>query len=173
MKITRSLSLALAVCLATGTVAAEKIVWKPVKEAVLRIDDKPARQWNLYQAEKKEHLLLVELGVRYLMLDVKAREVWELEPGALARKGNELIWEKKEITAEAPRQNASGQAPAQSEEEKEKIAGATGTGMKLLTSEEWSIRDVGRADRYRLKLSAEGRVLDVQVAHPLSRRSAY
>jgi hypothetical protein len=51
MKITKSLSLALAVWLVTGTVAADKIVWKPVKEVLLRVNERAPRKWNVYESD--------------------------------------------------------------------------------------------------------------------------
>ncbi|MGD0715822.1 MAG: hypothetical protein ABSB24_16790, partial [Gaiellaceae bacterium] len=44
--------------------AADKVEWKPVPEALLRVDDHPPKDWNLYSAEKKNDRLMVQIGGR-------------------------------------------------------------------------------------------------------------
>ena len=117
----------------TGTLAADKIVWKALERATLRIDDRPAKIWNVYRAEKKEHLVLVRLGRRFLMLDTREHQIFELDPAKLERKDKVLLWQE----ADKP--------------------------SKPLPTADWTVRDIGPARRIRAKLSAEGRVLDVQV----------
>ena len=119
--------------LAGSASTAQKIVWKPVERATLRMDDRPVKLWNVYRAERKDHLVLVQLGRRFLMLDLRERHIYELDPARLEPKDKQLLWH------EADR-------PAQP-----------------LPSSDWTIRDVGLARRIRAKLSAEGRVLEVQV----------
>ncbi len=129
-----ALALSVIIALAHGaTPAADKIVWKPLENAVLRIDDRPAKIWNVYRAEKKDHLVLVQLGRRFLMLDTRAHEIFELDPAKLERKNKALLWRE----ADKP--------------------------SKPLPTADWTVRDVGPAKRIRVKLSAEGRVVDLQV----------
>ncbi|HEX2712196.1 MAG TPA: hypothetical protein VHM88_08240 [Candidatus Acidoferrales bacterium] len=113
--------------------AQERIVWKPLERATLRIDDRPVKIWNVYGAEKKEHLILVQLGQRFLLLDTRARQIFELEPASLERKDKDLLWHEADKPAEP------------------------------LPTGDWTVRDVGPARRIRAKLTAEGRALDVQV----------
>lgn len=124
--------------------AAEKITWKPVAAAVLKLDDRPVKLWNVYVAERKDHLILVQLGQRYLIIDTEAREVLEVAPAALKRKGKELRWERQK-----PR------------------------GEKSLPTEDWVIRDAGRARIVHLKLADEGRILEVQLPREQDFRSLY
>lgn len=121
---------AVAVCAAT---AAEKVVWRPLEQAILKMDDRPARLWNVYRAEKKDHLLLVQLGRRFLMIDYRERQIYELEPEKLEHKDKELIWN----AADKP--------------------------SKPMATADWLVHDAGRVRRIRAKLSDEGRVLEVQV----------
>ena len=123
----------LAAVVGCTALAAEKIAWKPLGNAVLRIDDRPAKTWNVYRAEKKDHLVLVQLGRRFLMFDTRERQIFELDPTKLERKDKDLLWHE----ADKP--------------------------SKPLPTADWTVRDVGPARRIRAKLSAEGRVLDVQV----------
>ncbi len=139
----RRLGLLYVSLLAVSAPAAENIVWKPVANALLRIDDRPAKLWNVYRAEKKDHLLLVELGRRFLMLDLRDREIYELDPARLERKDKLLLWN-----------------------------GADKPGKPLPTAD-WLVRDAGRARRIRAKLSSEGRVLEVQLPRLPDLRSLY
>jgi hypothetical protein len=125
----------------------ERVTWKPVAAAVLKMDERPVKLWNVYRGEKKGHLILVQLGQRYLMLDTQAQEVWEIDAAALKRKGEELLWERPEKPAAAAEKSAPEKAP----------------GPKALPAEGWAIRDAGRARIVRVKLATEGRVLEVQL----------
>jgi len=136
-------TLLLILALATSALAADKVVWKPLENAVLKIDERPAKIWNVYRAEKKDHLLLVTLGQRFLMLDVKEHEIFELDPTKVERKDKELLWHE----ADKP--------------------------SKPLPTADWVVRDAGRARRIRARLAAEGRVLEVQVPIQVNLRGLY
>ncbi|MBI3484933.1 MAG: hypothetical protein HY012_07265, partial [Acidobacteria bacterium] len=78
-----------------GAVAgAESIAFKRQTTAILKMDGKPVKFWEVYVAEKRGHLVLVQLGRRYLLLDTKEKEVLEIEPGAIVQKpkGNDVAW---------------------------------------------------------------------------------
>ncbi len=123
--------------------AQEKIVWKPLERATLRIDDRPVKIWNVYAAEKKEHLVLVQLGQRFLLLDTRDRRIFELDSAKLAHKDKDLLWHEADKPA------------------------------KPLPTADWTVRDVGPARRIRAKLTAEGRVVDVQVPIKPDLRTLY
>ena len=123
----RALPTLLLLALPTSALAADKIVWKPLENAVLKIDERPAKIWNVYRAEKNDHLLLVTLGRRFLMLDVKEHQIFELDPTKFERKDKELLWHEADKPA------------------------------KPLPTVDWVVRDAGRARRVRARLAAEGR----------------
>ena len=128
------LTLGVVASLAVGaTWAAEKIVWKPLDRVVLKVDEKPARIWSVYRVEKKDNLLLVALGRRYLLLDIREHQIYELDPAKLERRDKDLLWREADRPA------------------------------KPLPTDDWTVRDVGPARRIRAKLASEGRVLEVQV----------
>lgn len=131
------------------TTAADEVTWRPVTAAVLKIDERPAKIWNVYTADRRGSKILVQLGQRFLMLDTDAREVRELDPATLKRKGKELRWERKNAEAQSRKSE------------------------KLLPSEDWLMRDAGRARRIRVRLAAEGRVLEVQLPLQSDLRSLY
>lgn len=99
------------------------------------MDGKPVKFWEVYVAEKRGHLVLVQLGRRYLLLDTKEKEILEIEPGAIQQKpkGKDVAWTRS----------------PQSE--------------KTIESAEWSLRSVGPAIAIKVRLSAEGRVLEIQL----------
>jgi hypothetical protein len=117
----------------TGALAADRVVWKPLESVVLKIDERPAKIWNVYRAEKKDHLLLVTLGRRFLMLDIREHQIYELDPAKLEHRDKDLVWHEADKPA------------------------------KPLPTADWLIRDAGHARRIRARLADEGRVLEVQV----------
>jgi len=114
---------------------AESIAFKRQATAILKMDGKPVKFWEVYVAEKRGHLLLVQLGRRYLLLDTKEKQVLEIEPSAIQQKpkGDGVAW------ARLPQNE------------------------KKIDSEEWSLRSVGPAIAIKVRLSAEGRVLEIQL----------
>ncbi len=124
--------------------APETLIWKPITLGVLKIDERPAKTWEMYVTKKYKNWVLVQIGARFLMLDVEAREVFELAPEGLQRKDAELHWNFDPV---APTANPTPQ-----------------NGQRVLVpSEEWTDKAAGRARIIRLKLSSEGRKLDVQL----------
>jgi hypothetical protein len=113
----------------------ERIVFKRQATAILKMDGKPVKFWEVYVAEKRGHLVLVQLGRRYLLLDTKEKDVLEIEPGAIQQKpkGNDVAWTRS----------------PQNE--------------KKIVSEEWSLRKIGPAIAIQVRLSAEGRLLEIQL----------
>jgi len=62
-----------------GAREGDKINWKPVGDAILKITGrKPPKTWNVYQDEKKKQRVLVEMDNRYLILDAKTKQVYEI-----------------------------------------------------------------------------------------------
>lgn len=115
--------------------AGEKIAFKRLTAAILKMDGKQVKLWEIYQAEKRGEWLLVQLGRRYLLLDAKEREIWEISPSAIEHKakGNDAV------LARSPESETR------------------------LESEAWSVRNVGPAVAIKVQLSAEGRLLEIQL----------
>jgi hypothetical protein len=134
-----------AVLLASAMVAlaAEKVTWKPITDALLRIDDRAPKQWSLYHAGKKFDPLLLQLGSRVLVIYVRNQAVYEIPPARLEHKGEDLLWRETEKPE------------------------------KPLATSDWSTRDIGSAWRVRVKLSEEGRLLDIQIPQMPDLRGLY
>jgi hypothetical protein len=134
---------ALLLVLGMGMHAAEKITWKPMPDAVLRIDDRAPKQWSLYHAGKKFDPLLLQLGSRVLVIYVRNQAVYEIPPKQIEHKGEDLLWRE----ADKPE--------------------------KPLPTSDWSTRDIGSAWRVRVTLADEGRLVDIQIPQMPDLRGLY
>ena len=137
-----------ALCLAVASVShsadKDKIVWKSIPDAILQVDSRAPKLWNVFQAGKKFDPLLLQLGSRYLVIYVRNMEVYEIKPEQLARKGEDLLWRETDKPA------------------------------KPLATSDWSTKDVGSASRILIKLADEGRIIDIQIPQvPDLRRGIY
>jgi hypothetical protein len=133
---------ALALAIAAGADGAEGYRWRSVTEGQVKIDDKVPLTWNLYQPDKKKdvHLVLILLGHRWLMLDVKAKLVYQVTPGELQAQGKD--YDSDDL--------------AKSE--------------ALIPSSDWADRDVGPAEDIHVTLGDYGRVLEVELPHLMDLR---
>ncbi|HXW61847.1 MAG TPA: hypothetical protein VEJ45_04550 [Candidatus Acidoferrales bacterium] len=130
---------------------AERLHWKPVEQAQVKLDDKTPLSWNVYQPDKKDKksakkastLVLLLLGHRYLMLDLEARLAYEVPVGSLQARGTDF---------------ESGDRPSDE---------------RLIPSSDWTLRDVGPAELIRLTLGDYGRALEVSLPHPPDMRPFY
>jgi hypothetical protein len=122
----------------------EKIVWKSVPDAILQVDSRAPKIWNVFQAGKKFDPLLLQLGSRYLVIYVRNMEVYEIKPEQLGHKGEDLLWRETDKPA------------------------------KPIATSDWSSKDVGSATRILIKLADEGRIINIQIPQvPDLRRGIY
>ena len=129
---------------AVAALAGDKpVAWKAVEQALFRVDDQPVKNWNLYQENKRNDPLLLQMGHRFLLIQVHDRKIFELAPAQIEGKGPELLWDP----ARRPREP--------------------------LATSDWIIRDVGFAYRISARLAAENSVLDLQIPHPPDLRYIY
>jgi hypothetical protein len=126
----------------------QQIHWAQLGDAQLKLDSKPPLGWAVYQPDKKTRkkgtdLLLVLVGHRYMMLDVKAKLAYQVMPADIHAQGSDF--ESNDL---AKKEN-------------------------LIPTSAWSIRDVGPAELIRFTLGDYGRVLDVSISHPPDLTSFY
>jgi hypothetical protein len=119
------------------------LVWKPADSPMLRVDDRPLADWNVYQTGKKINPLLIEMGKRYLLVDQQKREIFEIDGAKIEHKGTDIYWDPADRPA------------------------------KPMETSEWYVRDVGLAYKVSARLVAENHVIDVQIPHPLDLRSIH
>lgn len=147
----------LALWLAAGTIAlaaangdSNAIHWVSVSEAQVKLDDKTPLAWNVYQPEKKNkkdkkdsNLALILLGHRYLLLDTRARAVYEVSRTDLKAQG--ANFDSDDLAQRS----------------------------RAIPSADWSSRDVGPAEIIQLTLGDYGRVLQVSLPHAPDLRPFY
>ena len=122
--------------------AAGKINWKAIGDASLKITGrKPPKIWNVFQDAKKKECVLVQMDSRYLILDAKTKEVFEITAAQFQMHGK----------------NYQSPSPSGSEH--------------ALPSTDWDIRDIGPAERIQVRLTNENIFLDVELPHPLDLRT--
>src|SRR4029077_6072598 len=105
-----------------------KLLWKSVGFAIVKFNDEAPKSWNIYHTEKKG-LLLVRLWKRYLLVDMKEQEVYEIDPQTVKPRGGEVEWsvtDKHEQPIETP---------------------------------DWKTRDVGSMQLVKFRLGKDGHVL--------------
>ena len=135
-------------CLALASIcrpaAKDAIVWKSIPDAILQVDSRAPKVWNVFQAGKKFDPLLLQMGSRFLVIYVHNREVYEIKPEQLGHKGDDLLWRETDKPA------------------------------KPVATSDWSTKDVGSAMRILVKLADEGRLVDIQIPQvPDMRRGIY
>jgi hypothetical protein len=146
---TGSLFLGLLIFLGTaagprGAENGARITWMEAPGGQVKIGGKIPITWGLYQPDKKDKkkdkddMALVLLGRRYLLFDVKARAAYEVELADLKIEGkNVSSGEDLEATSH------------------------------VIPTTDWSVRDVGPAEKINVTLGDYGSDLELQVPHPL------
>ena len=133
-----------AISIAGSLFAAGRVSWKYDETAHLKLEDHIPRTWGVYRADKKKNLVLVLLMHRYLALDLKSRLVYEIDPKLLTPHGADF---------ESDEPDAVG---------------------RLIPTLEWNDRDVGPAERIQIRLGDYGKMLEVELPHPIDlRRGIY
>ena len=116
--------------------------WKQVADAQVKLDDKVPLAWTVYQLDKKKqpNLVLILLGRRYILLDSKVHLAYLVFPADLQAQGSDF--------------------------DSDDLAQKT----RLIPSTDWTVRDIGPAEQIKLTLQDYGRVVAVDLPHPLDIR---
>lgn len=123
----------------------ERVHWKSVDRAQLKVDDKAPLTWNVYRPDKKKvtNQVLLLLGRRYIALDTKAKLAYQVFPSDLSVNGSDVE------------------------------SGDLFKSDRVLPSGDWIVRDVGPAERVQLRLKDYGRLIEVILPHPPDLRAFY
>jgi hypothetical protein len=124
----------------------DRIHWKQVDESEIKLDGKPPIGGNVYLPDKKskrKDIVLILLGHRYLMLDIKSKLVYAVFLTDLDKQGSDIE------------------------------TGDLVHSSRIIPSTEWSSRDVGPAQLIQLTLGDYNRVLEVELPHPVDLRGLY
>jgi hypothetical protein len=135
------LSVALSLFAQTST-EDKKLLWKPVEFAIVKLNDKPPISWNMYHTEKKG-VLLLQLWKRYLLVDMKEEEAYDIDPQTIKQAGSNVHW-------------SSTDKPAQP-----------------IETPDWKSRNVGQMQRIQFRLGKDGHILELQIPLLVNGKSAY
>jgi hypothetical protein len=119
-----------------------KQVWKSVEFAIVKFNDEAPKSWSMYHTEKKG-LLLLHLWKRYLLIDVKEQEAYEIDPQTVKPAGENVEWS----LADKPEQP--------------------------LETPDWKSRDTGPMQRVTFRLGKNGHILDLQIPLNAKREPVY
>ncbi len=120
----------------------KKSAWKSVEFAIVKFNDEAPKSWNLYHTEKKG-VLLLRLWKRYLLVDVKEQEVYEIDPQTVKPAGGNVEWS------------------------------LTNKPEQPLETPEWKTRDVGSMQRVAFRLGKGGHMLELQIPLKPNGQPAY
>ena len=121
----------------------KKAVWKPVQFAIVRFNDEAPKSWNIYHSEKRD-ALLVKLWKRYLYLDLKEAEVYEVDPQTVKPQGENVEWSLSDLPSDA------------------------------IEISDWKVRDVGlMVRRVRFRFGKTGHYLDINLPLKPDGKPAY
>lgn len=122
--------------------AAQKTVWKSVEFAIVKFNDEAPKSWNIYHTEKKG-LLLVQLWKRYLLVDMKEQEVYEIDPQTVKPNGNGVEWSLADKPAEP------------------------------LETPEWKTKDLRSMELVKFRLGKDGHFLEMQLPLQINGKPVY
>lgn len=121
---------------------ATRQTWKPVAFAIVKYNDEAPKSWNLYHGERKG-VLLLHLWKRYLLVDMKEEEVYDIDPDSVKQAGENIEWSLAYKPADP------------------------------IESGEWKRRDVGPTQRVRFRLGKGGNFLELQIPLLANGKPAY
>src|SRR5690242_16496038 len=70
----------------------KSLSWKPIEDALLRINDAAPKEWGVYRTGKKNDPLVLQVGNRFLLIQSHDHQVFELDAAKIQRKSGELLW---------------------------------------------------------------------------------
>ncbi len=121
----------------------KKAVWKPVQFAIVRFNDEAPQSWNIYHSEKRD-ALLVKLWKRFLYMDLKEGEVYEVDPQAVKPQGDNVEWSLSDLPSDP------------------------------IEISDWKVRDVGlMVRRVRFRFGKNGHYLDINLPLKPDGKPAY
>jgi len=125
-----------------GAPPEKKAVWKSVQFAIVRFNDEAPKSWNIYHTEKRG-ILLVKLWKRFLLLDIKEQEVYEVDPQTVKPRGDSVEWSMSDLPNDP------------------------------IETSEWKARDVGLVQRIRFRFGKAGHFLEIQLPLKPDGKPAY
>jgi hypothetical protein len=129
--------------LASAIHAASTATWKPFDSAILRVDDHPPKDWNVYREGKKSDVVLLQVGQRYFLIQIRGQKVQELAAASIKQNHEDLI-----VPNDRP-------------------------DAKELAISDWNVKDVGPVLRITYKVTMESQVIVLELPQWLQRGVTY
>ncbi|MBZ5540230.1 MAG: hypothetical protein LAN61_06875 [Acidobacteriia bacterium] len=130
----------------------KKLLWKPVEFAILKFDNEPPKSWNAYHAEGRRGWILIRLWKRYLLVDLREQEVFDLDPQKFVPVDRSAVTQTKGASLEWP----LAELPE-----------------KPVEITEWNERDVGPLHRVRFRFGKKGHAVEIQLPQRADGRPIY
>jgi hypothetical protein len=111
--------------------------WKIIEDALFRVNDQPVKDWGVYQTGKKRDPLLVQMNNRFLLVEIREKQIFEVDPAKIQHKADELLWDPSDHPAQP------------------------------VAATDWFADDTEAVFLIRARLSAEDRLLDIELPHQL------
>ena len=130
-------------CLAVRSQAVQnRTVWKSVQFAIVKFNDEAPKSWSMYHTDKKG-LLLMRIWKRYLLVNVKDEEVYEIDPQTVKPAGDNVEWSLADKPSEP------------------------------LETPQWKTRDVGPMEQVSFRLGKGGSLLQLQIPLKMNGQPMY
>ena len=115
----------------------KKLVWKPVNQALLKLNNHPVKTWNVFQADKNRNLVLVQVISAWYVLNLKEKQAYKVERKDFETRGENLL----------------GAAPDKN--------------TPVAKTKGWDSHDIGPAQQITIRFADNGDVLAIELPHPL------
>lgn len=127
--------------LATGPQAAargKQRTWKPVMQALLKLNNHPVKTWNVLKAKKDHNLLLVQVSRDWYVFNLKKKRLYRVNGRDYKSDNGNLVG--PEPDKRTPEVRTSG----------------------------WDSHDIGPAQQITVQLAKSGDVIAIELPHPLA-----
>ncbi|MDE3136615.1 MAG: hypothetical protein KGL59_08570 [Acidobacteriota bacterium] len=116
----------------------KKLLWKPVDQVLLKLNNHPVKTWNVLQADKNRNLVLVQLLNDWYILNLKEKRAYKVDRKDFDSRG----------------ENLAGPAPDKN--------------TPVAKTDGWDSHDIGPAQQITVKFADTGDVLAIELPHPLA-----
>src|SRR3954468_23903050 len=82
-----------ALAFSPAAASGKPVPWKVIEDALFRVNNAPVKDWNVYQSGKKTDPLLLQIGGRFLLIQIHDHKIFEIDPSKIQHKADELIWD--------------------------------------------------------------------------------
>jgi len=115
----------------------KKLIWKPVNQALLKLNNHPVKTWDVLQPDKNKNLVLVQVLRDWYILNLKEKRAYKVERKDFETRGENLAGPEPDKHTPAVKTNG------------------------------WDSHDIGPAQQITIRFAETGDVLAIELPHPL------